>query len=162
MAGSRPATLVLGHTLSDRKELADAGIGIATEMRVVRWTETEAPITVDEDRGETVVTVECKTCGEPVVAHVLGIGVFRRRRRAWLISGLTIIVVQVTALALTLWASLDGSVGWPGGVAFFAVLLTCPVGFVVASVDAGKLTDIARRHRPKDGVHSFRIDPSKP
>lgn len=162
MAGPRPATLVLGHTLSNRKELADAGIGIATEMRVVRWTETEVPITVDDERGETVVTVECKTCGQPVEAHVLGIGAFRRRRRAWLSTGLAIIAAQVTALALTLWASLDGSVGWPGGVAFLVVLLTCPFGFVVASVDAGQMTDIARRHRPKDGVHSFRIDPRKP
>ncbi len=158
MAGPQSATLVLGHTFSNQREVVHDFIAQPVEMRVVRWAETKVPITFDDDRRETDATVECSTCGELVVAHVLAPRVYRQRRRAWLAAGLTIIAVQATVVAVFFWETLDGHVpvGWP--FAFVAALLTLPVGFVVASFGAGQLTDVLRRRQPRDRVHSFRID----
>jgi uncharacterized membrane protein YhdT len=154
----RSATLVLGHTFSDQREIVRDLIAQPVEMRVMRWAETKVPITFDEDRRETDVTVECETCGEQVVAHVLDPRVYWQRRQAFLATGLTIIAIQVTIVTLFVWETLDGHlpVGWP--FAFVAALVTLPVGFIVASFGAGQLTDVPKGRRPRDGVHSFRID----
>jgi uncharacterized membrane protein len=162
MAGPQSATLVLGHTFSDQREVVNDLIAQPVEMRVVRWAETKVPITFDEASRETDLAVECETCGEQVVAHVLNPHVYRQRRRAWLTTGLTIIAVQVTVVVLFFWETLDGHlpVGWP--FAFVAALMTLPVGFIVASFGAGQLTDVPRRRRPRDRVHGFRIDDRSP
>jgi hypothetical protein len=158
MAGQQAATLVLAHTFSNQREVVSDLIAQPVEMRVLRWAETEVPITFDDDRRETDVTVECTTCGAQVVAHVLNPRIYRQRRRAWLTIGLAMIAAQATTLALLVWDSLDGHVRVAAALGFAAALLTLPVGFVVASFGAGQLTDVLRRRRPKDGVHGFRID----
>lgn len=127
-------------------------------MRVVRWAETKVPLTFDDDGRETDVPVECETCGELVVAHLLNPRIYRQRRLAWLATGLTIIALQVATVVGFVWETLDGELppGW--GIAFALALLTLPVGFIVASFGAGQLTDVPRGRKPADGVHSFRVD----
>jgi hypothetical protein len=158
MAGPQSATLVLGHTFSDRPEVVTDLIAQPVTIRVVRWAETKVSLAFEDDRRETDVPVECETCGELVVAHLLNPHIYRQRRLAWLATGLTIIAIQVAIVVLFVWETLDGDLPPAWGIAFAVAMVTIPVGFIVASFGAGQLTDVPRGRKPSDGIHSFRVD----
>jgi hypothetical protein len=161
MAGERSATLVLTHETMGEPEAHRGLIGYTTKIPFERYT-TEALVEVDGDREETDVVVECGGCDKPVVAHLLGPRAFRRQRLRWAVPGLAVLAAQLLIVVLFIRSLGDPDMGGDGFfiVAVTAVVMTSPVGLLLLSSGVFH-PGILRTRRPKDGVHTFRLQRRK-